>query len=358
MSVPGHHPYAPVLWVRNPDVMTRSGAFGVLVMTPDGDRPLLLEGTGVDLWQALSEPKSDAQLVADLADHYGVEVTVVEPDVRVGVGSVARRDDRRAGPAMTPSITLGAACGLGLSEPATLPQLPVGGAWDAFFGHAVDERAVPILANAVAGGLVDATVAQREQLVTAHEAVMRSCLYLEQSTLAVAGALRDADLDYRLLKGPAVARLDYPDPSWRAFGDIDVLVRSSEYEAALHALTSRGGRRRSAEIRPGFDRRFGKGVCIVMPDGVQVDVHRTLASGPFGLTILLDGSLRRWGHRDVRRRDPSRAQPRAPLGPRLRSCRVGRCVPAFGGAPRHRADPARRPASTSTRRGRRASVGG
>jgi len=189
---------------------------------------------------------------------------------------------------MTAPITLGAACGLGLSDPTTVGRLPVGPEWDVFFGRAVDERAVPILANAAAAGLVGASVAQRDQLAFAHEAAMRSCLYLEQSTLAVGRGLREAGVDFRLLKGPAVARLDYPDPSWRAFGDIDVLVRSSEYEAALRALISRGGRRRSAEIRPGFDRRFGKGVCIVMADGVQVDVHRTLASGPFGLTIQLD----------------------------------------------------------------------
>jgi len=81
MSVPGHRPYAQVLWVRNPDVMTRSGAFGVLVLAPNGDRPLLLEGTGINLWRALSAPKSAAQLAADLADQYGVEITVVEPDV-------------------------------------------------------------------------------------------------------------------------------------------------------------------------------------------------------------------------------------------------------------------------------------
>ncbi len=189
---------------------------------------------------------------------------------------------------MTAPITLEAACGLGLPGATTGGRLPDGPAWAPFLARARDERAVAILAQAVDGGLVDASADQRGQLVHEHQAAMRSCLYLERATITVAGLLRDVDVDFRLLKGPAVARLDYPDPAWRAFGDIDLLVRSTEYDTAVAALAAAGGRRRSAEVRPGFDRRFGKGVCIVMPGGVQVDVHRTLASGPFGLTIRLD----------------------------------------------------------------------
>ena len=189
---------------------------------------------------------------------------------------------------MNRALTVGAAGALGLPGASRAEELPIGAEWDALMARALDERAVPILASAVAHGLIGATEAQREQLSLAHESAMRSCLYLEQSTLAVAREMHDAGVDFRLLKGPAVARLDYPDPSWRGFGDIDVLVRSSHYEAAVRAMISIGGRRRSAEVRPGFDRRFGKGVCVVLSDGVQVDVHRTLASGPFGLTIRLD----------------------------------------------------------------------
>ncbi|MEP6626122.1 MAG: nucleotidyltransferase family protein [Acidimicrobiia bacterium] len=186
------------------------------------------------------------------------------------------------------TISLGAACALGVPGSSAGAAFPTGPAWDAFLGRARDERAVSILACAVAGGLVDATEHQRAELAVGHEAAMRSCLYLEQATVNVAWVLDAAGIDVRLLKGPAVARLDYPDPSWRTFGDIDLLVRSADYDAAVAALVAGGGRRRSAEIRPGFDRRFGKGVCIVLPSGVQVDLHRTLASGPFGLTIPLD----------------------------------------------------------------------
>ena len=160
--------------------------------------------------------------------------------------------------------------------------------WDELMLEAIDERAVPIIASAIRSGLLDVSPVQEDAIASAHEDLMRSCVLLERATLEVSEQLEDTGVEFRLLKGPAVAHLDYPDPSWRAFGDVDVLVRSSGYEDAVDALDRAGARRRSAEVRPGFDRRFGKGVCMTLPDGIQVDVHRTLASGPFGLTIDLD----------------------------------------------------------------------
>ncbi|HEY3725351.1 MAG TPA: nucleotidyltransferase family protein, partial [Acidimicrobiia bacterium] len=100
-----------------------------------------------------------------------------------------------------------------------------------------------------------------------------------------------AGIMYRVLKGPAVAHLDYPDPAHRAFGDVDVLVASSAYDDAMAVLRASGARRRFSEVRPGFDRRWGKGACVVAPDGTQIDVHRTFVAGPFGLTIDLDELL-------------------------------------------------------------------
>ena len=131
-------------------------------------------------------------------------------------------------------------------------------------------------------------VQPRAEIAALHEEAMSSCLVLERATVAVVLGLRSAGVDSRVLKGPAVAHLDYPDPSWRTFGDIDLLVRGDDYDTAVAELGSWGGRRRSHEIRPGFDRRFGKGVCMLGADGIQVDLHRTFATGPFGLTTDLE----------------------------------------------------------------------
>ena len=189
---------------------------------------------------------------------------------------------------MSTVATAGIACARGLPGVSEAARLPVGGAWEELFARLHAERAVSIVASAVVGEMLVATDAQRESLVIAHEAAMRSCVMLERSTLDLAETLGRTEIDFRILKGPAVAHLDYPDPSWRTFGDVDVLVRSVDYDATVEALQRCGAYRRSAEVRPGFDRRFGKGVCMVMPDGVQIDVHRSLATGPFGLTINLE----------------------------------------------------------------------
>ena len=191
------------------------------------------------------------------------------------------------------TLTFGLACAQGLPGAPVFDAFPLGLEWDALFDRAVDERAVSLLACAVAEGLICATPAQAEQLGIGHEAAMRSCVWLERWTLEVVQLFADAAIEVRLLKGPAVAHLDYPDPAWRAFGDIDVLVPSAQYDDAIRLLLAVGGRRRSQEVRPGFDRRFGKGACVTLLNGVQVDVHRTLASGPFGLTVDLGELFRR-----------------------------------------------------------------
>ncbi len=180
---------------------------------------------------------------------------------------------------------IGTWCGVGLPGGPTLDRLPEGPAWQALWDDAVDDRAVALLAAIVTDANVLGTERQFAQLDSGHESAMRACVQLERSTLVVAERMTSAGIPFRILKGPAVAHLDYPDPSWRAFGDVDILVPSADYDRAVGTISELGGYRRSAEIRPGFDRRFGKGTCLTLVDGTQIDVHRTFAPGPFGFTI-------------------------------------------------------------------------
>jgi len=53
--------------------------------------------------------------------------------------------------------------------------------------------------------------------------------------LRAAVLLSAADVSLRVLKGPAAAALDYPDPTMRAFVDIDILIRSEEFDRAVDA---------------------------------------------------------------------------------------------------------------------------
>ena len=188
---------------------------------------------------------------------------------------------------MSSNPTLDAVCAQGLPG---APELEGAGSWDwdQLLADALDERAVAIVASVVAAQRWQLSREHQSSLNSAHESVMQACLRLERATLELVERLEGVGIEYRLLKGPAVAHLDYPGPAWRSFGDVDVLVRARDYDATVRMLSAVGAHRRSAEVRPGFDRRFGKGVCMVGPDGVQIDVHRALASGPFGHTIDLD----------------------------------------------------------------------
>src|SRR5690606_19262159 len=49
-----------------------------------------------------------------------------------------------------------------------------------------------------------------------------------------------------------------------------------------------GYRRPLPEQSPGFDRRFGKGATVVSPEQLEVDLHRRLAIGRFGVRLPTD----------------------------------------------------------------------
>ena len=150
------------------------------------------------------------------------------------------------------------------------------------------ERITGLLVSAILYQALPATTEQAEEAQLAHRASMVTALALEASLVKTALLLEEAGIDYRVLKGTGVAHLDYPFPWLRSFGDIDLLVRSAQYDDAVKTLVATGHRRRFPEPRPGFDRRFGKGSCLVSPAGYEVDLHRTFAMGPYGLLVDLD----------------------------------------------------------------------
>ena len=150
------------------------------------------------------------------------------------------------------------------------------------------ERLVPLAACALDIGSLTASELQRTEITQDHRRAMSLAVVLERRLLEVYSEMSLAGIDVRVLKGSAVAHLDYPDPSWRAFGDVDLLVPADSFDAASEILTAAGARRRFAEVSKGFDSRFGKGACFSYEDGLQIDLHRTLSTGAFGLTLNLD----------------------------------------------------------------------
>ncbi len=172
---------------------------------------------------------------------------------------------------------------------ARLPTAALGDReWAPLLTLARTQRAEGPLARAIAIGALAVTPDQQDQAFAAPRAAMSRTLLRERDLLSLRTTLADAGVDIVVVKGAATAHLDEADPSSRSFGDIDLLVHPSAITAAIGVLETAGGVRRHLEPRPGFDARFSKGVSFRFPRNCEIDVHRTLAPGPFGLRIDLD----------------------------------------------------------------------
>ena len=175
-------------------------------------------------------------------------------------------------------------------QPPAHPLAPP--AWSALLATVRAQRLEGLLAVATHRSWWPATPEQQAEAADAHRAAMALALTLERRLLALAELFDERALRWRVLKGPAVAHLDHPDPALRSFGDLDLLVAGDDLAAAMALLTGLGGTRRYAPPSPAFDRRFGKGSAWRLPDGAEVDLHRTLALGPFGLALDPEDLLR------------------------------------------------------------------
>jgi putative nucleotidyltransferase-like protein len=146
----------------------------------------------------------------------------------------------------------------------------------------------PAVAAAKAGWLV-LTREQWQDLLDRHRNAMFHVLDIERKLLVLAGIFDQSSVDFVVLKGSSLAHTIYPDPSWRAFGDLDLLVRTRDWRRACTILQDFGLVRKRPEPRPGFDERFGKAAAHRGSGDLEVDLHRTLVLGPFGLWIQPDG---------------------------------------------------------------------
>ena len=160
--------------------------------------------------------------------------------------------------------------------------------WRAVLDRAKQQRFTGLLLDAVRAGSLPTSDAQYEDVAEAHLQATLRVLVVESASLPVIQVLADSGIPSRVLKGSAVAHLDYPDPSLRHFGDLDLLVRSEDYDRTVEVLGAAGLKRARVQARPGFDRRFGKGATCRAADGREVDLHRTFVMGPFGLRIRLE----------------------------------------------------------------------
>jgi hypothetical protein len=149
----------------------------------------------------------------------------------------------------------------------------------------VDERLTGLALAAQSAGVLDLQDGEQRELVQHHANAMLWALALERELVFVTALFEEAGIGSVVLKGPAVAHTVYPDPAWRSFGDLDLLVEASDLARAVELLRAEGFERRLPEPRAGFDARFGKGVELRNASRIDVDLHRTLALGSFGVWL-------------------------------------------------------------------------
>lgn len=296
-------------WGRAADVLWRR-SIGVTFVDRAGE-VVALGGPAAVLWDLLERPAELDDILRTLADVHGRAAVEVEAEViellaglerrglvrsdaaasTTGI-SVVHRHEAPAAPAAEPAAAIAGwdlpGCPLALPDPAVT-------GWPALLESIRRERLSGLAVAAHLAG--DLAVGERDLtlLCEAHADAMITCLRLERLLLDTIDTLEGEHLDPLVIKGPSVARLRYGDPSMRPFGDIDLLVPAAQLDAAFAVLESAGHRRRYPQPRPGFDRQFGKGAAFVTEDGLEIDVHRTFATGAFGVTVDADEA-----HRDPR----------------------------------------------------------
>lgn len=177
----------------------------------------------------------------------------------------------------------------GLGGASDCPSRPLAdGEWTVLLSVCHRQRLIGHLCAMVTSGVFAASEDQRREItawdlqLTAHKARLDALLVDSLDVLGAEG------IDYRVLKGPVLARTAYDQAGSRHYFDIDVLAPATRFDDAVDVLIAIGFERRAPPIRPGYDARFAKGVTLRTPDGFELDLHRTLAAGPFGLLIDLD----------------------------------------------------------------------
>ena len=172
------------------------------------------------------------------------------------------------------------------------PEDPAG-----FVEAAVAHRVVGAATTALGADRLVLPAAAAQQLRDAHAVgVLRSALVRRELGL-VAGPISAAvGAPPIVLKGPAIADRFYPDPAWRGFADLDLLVPRERLEDAVAAL-ARVGYEEQVELREGFGATHGHDVHMARPVGRQradVELHWRVGDDPLGEvlnheTLMADG---------------------------------------------------------------------
>lgn len=150
------------------------------------------------------------------------------------------------------------------------------------------QRVWSLLADAITDGALPATDSQADEAFRNDEAAVLSCLHLDRLLSQVWPRFVRQGIDARVFKGITSALCFYPTPGLRTYSDVDLLVPSTQFAAAVDVLTGMGARRHNPDPRKGFTARLGKSAGFSLDGGWEVDLHRSPQGGPFGAALPTD----------------------------------------------------------------------
>lgn len=153
------------------------------------------------------------------------------------------------------------------------------------------EGLVALLGAAIELGVVEVDDASASAVSAEWAERMAWCVQLDTVLLGIGELLARAGIDIRVLKGVAIATLDEPDPAWRSYGDVDVLVPEDRFLDAVDILATAGWRPAVPPVSRRWLGAYAKSVTLVDGSGVQVDLHRMLAAGVLGTRVRMAAVL-------------------------------------------------------------------
>lgn len=157
--------------------------------------------------------------------------------------------------------------------------------WARLLDSSRTHRLTGHLVGAVASGDLPVSDQQRAATATLELELAAVRSRYDEVCRPALDALADAGIEHRLLKGSALPWVDYPDPQLRPTADLDVLVPSRHLHRAVDRLTALGGTIVNPEPSVGYATQVFKGLTVRLESGLEVDLHRILAWGPFGVRV-------------------------------------------------------------------------
>jgi hypothetical protein len=170
------------------------------------------------------------------------------------------------------------------------PVTPPHQDWSEWLWVAQLDRVAPLLYRLVDQIPTELDETDRTQIRQLQGAVMCRCVQLEHHLIAVTGLLAAQGIGSVVLKGGATCHLDYPDPSWREFSDIDLLIDPADLIRATAVVESAGWMQGYA--LPGGHARYTHAITFVR-DGMELDLHQRIAHRAIGVLVPTAELMRR-----------------------------------------------------------------